>query len=427
MKSILHEIQTELLEFINNRDCYLLIVPCEIEHSAFLLKSIESFEQHPAVPDIYLTFGYEFEDQTSYIEEILAEVGQQLNHVGEELAKRGGDLNDKLVGTPNELEDHSLPPVIRLAKVIERIRMIVPKDCHVIWVLYPTEIYDPAQYLQMIAYLKDHVPKHSLSGTKLIVRDDASFPILVPRLEEVRGTSVYRTRLDPESFEKMLTAKANDRAIPAEERAQMHMMIAGYDVAHRRFDLALSRNRELLNYFAYANQPYNRSIVLNNIGDLFYIQERWPEATVWYRRAIGASVELGSQPLVFNQSINLGNALVMQNNYTEALIYYHAAEKYAGLSGMFIQQIEVLERIGFACRRSGAFKEAAEALEKAAMLNEKIKNHEGQQSNLEQLRQIYSEMGDERRFRQNQAKLSALIAVEKERNTGEDEQYGDER
>jgi tetratricopeptide (TPR) repeat protein len=409
MKSILHEIQADLLEFINNRDFYLLIVPCEIEHSAFLHKSIESFEQHPAVPDIYLTFGYEFEDQTSYIEEILVDVSRQLSYVGEELAKRGNNL---LVGALNEPEDHSLPPVIRLTMVMERIRRIVPKDRQVIWFLFPMEIYNPAQYMQLIAYLQDHLAEPSLSGTKLIARDDLSSPILGPRLEGERGTRFYRTKLDPESFEKMLKAKANDRGIPAEERAQMHMMLAGYDVAHRRFDLALTRNLELLNYFAYANQPYNRSIVLNNIGDLLYIQERWPEAEIWYKRAIGSSVALGSKPLVFNQSINLGNALLMQNNFTESLIYYRAAEKFAGLSGMLIQQIEVLERIGLACRRRGAFEEAAEALEKAAMLNEKIENTEGQQSNLEQLSQIYSEMGDVRRLRQCRAKLSALIAAE---------------
>jgi tetratricopeptide (TPR) repeat protein len=421
MKSILHEIQADLLEFINNRDFNLLIVPCEIEHSVFLHKSIESFEQHPAVPDIYITLGYVFEDQTSYVEEILVDVSRQLCYVGEELAKR---VNNLLVGTPNETEDHSLPPVIRLAMGMERIRRIVPKDRQVIWVLYPMDIHDPAAYLQLIAYLQDRLAKHSLSGTKLIARDDGSSPILAPRVEGERGTRVYRTKLDPESFEKMLAAKANDRAIPAEERAQMHMLLASYDVIHRRFDQALARNLELLNFFAYKNQPYNRSIVLNNIGDLFYIQERWREAEVWYQRAIGASVELGSKPLVLNQSINLGNALLMQNNFTESLIYYRAAEKFARLSGMLIQQIQILERIGLACRRSGAFEEAAEALEKAAMLNEKIKNAEGQQSDLEQLSQIYSEMGDERRSRQCRSKLSALIAAENERNNQSDE--GDE-
>src|SRR5262245_34598024 len=192
----------------------------------------------------------------------------------------------------------------------------------------------------------------------------------------------------------------------------MHMMLAGYDVAHQRVDSALARNKELLAYFTHTNQPYNRSIALNNIGDLYYVQNRWPEAQIWYERAVSLSAELKSPPLVFNQSVNLGNALLMQNNFAQSLIYYRATEKYDESSGMIIQQIQILERIGFACHRNGEIEEAAEALEKAAGLNEKIENTEGRQANLEQLCQIYSEMGDERRYWETQSALSELIANE---------------
>ncbi|MBO0722255.1 MAG: tetratricopeptide repeat protein [Blastocatellia bacterium] len=424
MKSILYEIQYGLREFIVNRDLNLLIVPCEIEHSAFLLKSIDAIEQNPAEPDIFLTFGYPFDVQTDYIEEILAEVGRQMDHLREELAKRD---NHFLLEAFTELEDRSLPPAIRLARVMEQIRKIVPAQRQVIWIFYPEEILDSGHYLQLIGYLQNYLAKPSMRGTKLIVREDSASPILAERLDQ-RGTRIYRTRLDPDSFEKMLAAKATDRAIPAEERAQMHMMLAGYDVAHRRYDLALTRNLELLNFFAYKNQPYNRAIVLNNIGDLFYIQEKWPEAQAWYRRAVALSVDLGSKPLVFNQSINLGNALLMQNNYSESLIYYRAAERYAESSGpgMIIQQIQVLERIGLACHRKGEYEEAAEALEKAATLNEKIKNFEGQRSNLDQLSGIYSALGDGRRLRQNQAKLSAVNAAERAAEEERDSEAGEE-
>ncbi|MBO0800322.1 MAG: tetratricopeptide repeat protein, partial [Blastocatellia bacterium] len=386
------------------------------------LKSIEAIEQNPAEPDIFLTFGYPFEVQQDYVEEILAEVGRQLRHLGEELAKRD---NHFLPDSFPELEDRSFPPAIRLARGMEQIRIIVPAQRQVIWVFYPEEILDSVQYLQLIGCLQNILTKPALRGTKLIVRDDPASPILAERLDQ-RGTRIYRTRLDPESFEKMLAAKATDRAIPAEERAQMHMMLAGYDVAQRRYDLALTRNLELLNFFAFKNQPYNRAIVLNNIGDLFYIQKKWPEAQAWYRHAVALSVDLGSKPLVFNQSINLGNALLMQDNYSESLIYYRAAEQYAGSSGMIIQQIQVLERIGLACCRKGEYDDAAEALEKAAMLNEKIKNFEGQQANLEQLNRIYSTLGDDRRLRQNQAKLSAVIAAEEKERDGEDGEGGEE-
>jgi tetratricopeptide (TPR) repeat protein len=394
MKSILKGIQADLREFIDRPDLSLLIVSCEIEHSAFLIKSLDALEQDPAVADIFLTFSHDFDNQSAYLEEILATLRRQITQINEELAKR----NEPLVADlPSELEDQSVLPAARLAKLLHHVRSVIPNDRRVIWIFYPTEIIDSQRYLQLIDSLLGEADKSSLNGVKLIARDEDSSPILAPRLERRPKTKVYRPNLDPDSFEKLLVAKANDRDIPAEERAQMHMMLAGYDVAHQRFDLALTRNKELLSYFAYANQPHNRSIVLNNIGDLYYIQKKWPEAQSWYERAVSLSTKLQSQPLVFNQSMNLGNALLMQNNFAQSLIYYRACEKYAESSGLLIQQIQILERMGVACHRKGELEGAAEALEKAARLNEKIKNREGQQANREQLNQIYSEMGKRRR------------------------------
>jgi tetratricopeptide (TPR) repeat protein len=418
MKSILQGIQADLRDFIDRPSLSLLIVCCEIEHSALLLKSLDSLEQDTAVPDIFLTFSHEFDNQSSYVEGILAALRRQIAQINEELAKRGAQL---MAGLPAEVEDQSTPPAIRLAKLLRHVRNAIPNERQVVWVFYPPEVIDQHRYFQLIAYLLGEMEKSSLNGVKLIAGDGDLSPALAPRLEGHPRTKVYRPKLDPESFEKLLKARASDPAVPAEERAQMHMMLAGYDVAHQRFDIALARNKELLAYFRHVNQPYNRSIVLNNIGDLYYIQNRWREAQIWYERAVSLSAELKSQPLVFNQSVNMGNALLMQNNFAQSLTYYRASEKYAEASGMLIQQIHILERIGFACHRTGELKEAAEALEKAARLNEKIENIEGRQANLEQLCQIYSEMGDKRRFWESQSALSELIANERdEESEGEE-------
>ena len=418
MKSILQGIQADLRDFIDRPSLSLLIVCCEIEHSALLLKSLDSLEQDTAVPDIFLTFSHEFDNQSSYVEVILAALRQQIAQINDELAKRGAQL---MAGLPAEVEDQSAPPAIRLAKLLRHVRSVIPNERQVIWVFYPPEVIDQHRYFQLIAYLFGEMEKSSLNGVKLIAGDGDLSPALAPRLEGHPRVKVYRPKLDPESFEKLLKAKASDPAVPAEERAQMHMMLAGYDVAHQRFDIALARNKELLAYFAHVNQPYNRSIVLNNIGDLYYIQNRWSEARIWYERAVSLSAELKSQPLVFNQSVNLGNALLMQNNFAQSLIYYRAGEKYAESSGMLIQQIQILERIGFACHKTGELEEAAEALEKAARLNEKIENIEGRQANLEQLCQIYSELGDKRRFWESQSALSELIANERAEESEGDE------
>jgi hypothetical protein len=66
MKCILKGVQADLRDFIDRPSLSLLIVCCEIEHSALLLKSLDSLEQDTAAPDIFLTFGHEFDNQSSY-------------------------------------------------------------------------------------------------------------------------------------------------------------------------------------------------------------------------------------------------------------------------------------------------------------------------------------------------------------------------
>jgi tetratricopeptide (TPR) repeat protein len=409
MKSILQDLQADLRSFLTSPASHLLIISCETEHSALMLKSIDAFEQDPAMPEIFLIFSHSFENQSTYVEGILTNIREQVKQINEELAKSGDRL---LTEPPIEVEDQSLLPPGKLLRILQHVRNLVPKDRRIVWIFYPLEIIDPPRYWQLIEYLLSQLEKSSLHGVKLIARDGDASPVIAERLKGHPRTRLYRPKLDPDSFEKLLKAKANDPQIPADERAQMHMMLAGYDVAHRRFDLALARNRELLGYFAYAKQPHNQSIVLNNIGDLYYIQKKWPEAQGWYERAVVMSVGLKSQPLVLYQCMNLGNALLMQNKFAESLIYYRAGEKLAESNGTIIQQIQALERIGLACYEDRQLEEAAEAWRKAAGLNRKIKNVEGEQADLEQLCQIYSEMGDKKKVRECKSMLAKLTVSE---------------
>jgi tetratricopeptide (TPR) repeat protein len=222
------------------------------------------------------------------------------------------------------------------------------------------------------------------------------------------NVKVYRPELDPESLEKKLNEKANDPSLPAEEQAQLHMMLAGFDVAHQRYDLALARNLELLGYFRHIGEPYQQSLVMNNIGDLHYMRKKFEEAQTWYERAIDLSVELKSEPLVLYQSFNLGNSLLMQNRFTDALVYYAASEQLARASNLPVQQIQALERMGMANNRMGKSSEAAENWEKAVEMSRELKFEVGQRTNLEHLRDLYQELGDSRRLAACKAALSEL-------------------
>jgi tetratricopeptide (TPR) repeat protein len=405
MRSFMQDIQTRFQVFMNSSRTSTMLVACEPEDSPLLLKSLDALEQDPNVPDIFLTFGHAFEYLDGYIEQILDSVRQQLVQVNEELSKRG---DSALAPLPSELEDEALLPAIQLCDTMRYVRSIVPRERRIAWIMYPLEINQPEQYLQLIDYLREQLEDDSLRGTKLMVRDSVASPMLVPELEGQPNVDIYRPELNLASMEKKLSEKANDPRVPAEEQAQMHMMLAGMDVANKRYEQALARNLELLGYFRHRGQSSQQSIVLNNIGDLHYIQGRFAEAQEWYERAIGLSLELQSQPFVLYQSMNLGHTLFMQQRFDEALIYYRAAEQLAQTSNTPIYQIQALERIGIIKHEKGHLDEAAQEWEKAVECSQKFQYELGLQANLEHLWAVYNEMGDVERLEACEAALSKL-------------------
>ena len=405
MRSIIEDIQSEFRRFIDSRKENLLIVSCEPQNSALILKCLEALDDDPESLDIYLIFGHPFTSSGQYVQEIPPVISQELAGVNEELVKRG---DPALPPPPEELTNESQKPSPRLLGLMRYVESLITDKRRVIWVFYPLEIGETTQYAQLVNYVNDELNTGSLRMTKLIVRDSAMAPILARGLDGQPNVKVYRPELDPEALEKKLNEKANDPSLPAEERAQLHMMLAGFDVAHKRYDIALARNQELLGYFRHIGERHQQSLVMNNIGDLHYMRKNFIEAQTWYERAINLSVGLKSEPLVLYQSFNLGNALLMQNRFADSLVYYTAMEQLARATNLPVQQIQALEQMGVANHRMGKLSEAAESWEKAVEMSRELKFEEGQRANLEHLRDLYQEMGDSRRLAACKSALSEL-------------------
>jgi tetratricopeptide (TPR) repeat protein len=405
MRSIMQDIQSEFQRFIDDRTENLLIVSCEPDHSALLLKSIEALDDDPESLDIFLTFGHPFTDSEAYVREIPPVISQQLAGVNKELVERG---EPALPSLPAEPADESQKPPIRLVGLMRYVESLVTDERRVIWVFYPLEIGDRSAYFQLVGYIGDALRTEPLRMTKLIVRDNATSPILKREATDQPNVKMYRPELDPESFEKKLNEKANDPRLPAEEQAQLHMMLAGFDVAKQRYDMALARNLELLGYFRYSGQQHQQSVVMNNIGDLHYMQKKYKDAQTWYERAVSLSVSLKSDPLVLYQCFNLGNALLMQKRFADALVYYSSMEQLARASNLPVQQIQALEQMGVANYRMKKSAEAAVNWEKAVELSRGLKFEEGQRANLEHLRDLYRKQDDSQRLAACDAALSQL-------------------
>lgn len=394
MKRIIQDIQFRLMNFVNSSRRRLLVIHCAPENSPLLLKSFDAIEDDPAVPDIFLTFGHPFAGAEPYVAQVVASIREQYDLVSRELEKRG---EVSLTALPEEPFDASITPERKLLSCIQHIRGVVPMERRVIWLFYPLEISEPEEYLRLIDFIREGVGP--LRGVKLIARDNPE-QILLLRLHTHPHAQFYEPPLEPEKLMKELAVQANDTRTPHEEQAQIHMMLAGHDVSEGRFDQALARNQELLGYFRHTGQRHHQSIVLNNIGDIYYLQNQLGPAQESYEQAIQIAVEEKSEPLVIYQSINLGNVLQRQRKFDEALVYYQAAEQLADKNRTLAYQIQALGQIGAVRHQTMQLDEAAAALEKATDLGRKFHFEYGMRDNMKRLLGIYNEMGDTERLEQ---------------------------
>lgn len=408
MLQIIQEVKEIFQNFIGDEEQSVMLIEDTLEEAPLLLKTYNILEEDEESPDIYLSFGDDFQDTRHYVEAVIERQREQLEQVNAELEKL--DRPTLELFPENVLERNSASQN-RLKELFRHIRKISEPERRVIWLFYPLkDVAREEVYADLFEYIARAVAADETGNTKLIVRDTPS-RLLKERLECAPNNVkvfCYRPELDFQSVLKKTEELAKDKNAPAEERIQSVMLMAGVDVAEKRFDDALVKNERVLSHYRKTKQKQNESVVQNNIGDIHYIQGQYPEAQLNYEKAVTIAVEEKSQPLVLYQSINLGNSLFMQEKYDEAFVYYDSAEKLAEVNKILIQQIQALERIGDTKRAQSELDEAIEIYNKAADLCRENKYKLGLMSVLERLAAAYEENEDEEKHQETQKELEQV-------------------
>jgi tetratricopeptide (TPR) repeat protein len=401
MKSILNDTRRTFEEFFADPSQNTLIVCTETEDSVLLLKTLSSMEEEPASPDIFLMFGHEFIGQSEYVSEVITRIEEQISDLNGELAKN----NECFQALPETAVDEAAEPAARLVASVHHIRSNVPRSSKLICLFFPMAFKaGESDFAQLMESLKRQTDESGITGCKFIVRDEPS-RVLCRQYNNDLSVRIYFPFLDLASINARLKEQANDPTVSPDEQAQAHMLLAGFDVAEGRHDQALQRNTELLGYFYYTKQRQQQSVVLCNIGDIHYVQERFPEAQDAYEQALTIAIEERAQPLMIYQSINLGNALIMQQKFEEALVYYDSAEKLAEANKAILHQVQALERSGHCMRQQGRMDDAIARWERAAEICRQFQYTYGLKTILERLVQAYEVRGmiEERDERQREA------------------------
>jgi len=394
MQFVIQEIIDTLTGFLDSIDQRVMLIESLDEEAPLILKSFGMVEESEHVPDIFLSFGDNFEDIRRYVESIIERQRDQIEQLNVELAKVGRNPLEQL---PPDVFQRDIPAYDRLLAVIRHHRKVIEPERQVIWVIYPVNSVVREEFFRnLIAPLAESIIGKDPENTKLIIRDTPS-RLLGAHLDPTRDRREilhYKPEADFKSVLKKTEARAKDKDAPVEERVQSLMLTAGVDVAEKRFDVALAKNRKVLEHYQRTKQRQNESVIHNSIGDIYYLQGQFPEAQKSYETAVTIAVEEKSQPLVLYQSMNLGNALFMQQKFDEALVYYESAEQLAEANDILVQQIPAIERIGETKAAQEKLDEAIEVLETGADICREEKYQLGLKRLLELLANVYERKGD---------------------------------
>jgi len=392
MQHIIEEIKENFQAFIGDEEKSILLIEAEAEEGLLLLKTLSLLEDDEFSPDIFASHTDGFSDARSYVNSLFENQSLQLESVNELLAEKGEPLLEEF---PPELLNRTILNHDRLIGIAAHVRKIVQPERKVIWVFFALgEIEHEEAYAGLLRHLAFQIFEGKLENTKLIVRDTPSRLLREKFASNEETISHYQPKLDTDSIFKKIEEQSKNADAPPDERAQSMMMMAGVDVAEKRFDRAIQRNKSVLDYFEKSKQTQKQSVVHNNIGDIYYLQGDFPLAQTHYGKALEISIEEKAQPLVIYQSINFGNALFMQANYDDAVIYYDSAAKLAAVNKVLPQRIQALERLGDTQKAQGDTEKAIVTWNEAADLCRESGYRLGLYGILKRLDPAYEEAGE---------------------------------
>lgn len=392
MQHIIEEIRENFQVFIGDEEKSVLLVEAEAEEGLLLLKTLSLLEDDEFSPDIFASHTDGFSDARSYVSSLFENQSLQLESVNELLAEKGEPLLEEF---PAELASRTILNHDRLLGIAAHVRKIVQPERKIIWVFFALgDIEHEEAYAGLLRHLAFQVFDGKLENTKLIIRDTPTNSLRKIFAANEESVSHYQPKLDTDSIFKKIEAQSKNADAPPDERAQSMMMMAGVDVAEKRFDRAIQRNKSVLDYFEKSRQTQKQSVVHNNIGDIYYLQGDFPLAQEHYGKALEISIAEKAQPLVIYQSINFGNALFMQANYDDALIYYDSSAKLAAINKALPQQIQALERLGDARKAKGELEKAIAIWNEAAELCRESGYKLGLYGILKRLDPAYEEAGE---------------------------------
>jgi tetratricopeptide (TPR) repeat protein len=406
MRSLLDRLQRGFSEFIEQRNCGILILCTEGEQIAYGIRTLKAIEDS-GTSDVFLLFPHAFENAAHYVSIVVERVKASYQAALEQLQLTHSPA--AMQPFPVASEDARRPPIIRLREVLTFARGLLPPDSgsRLVCALMPMEIIDVHGYRMLIEEIVNSAGSRPwFSGMRIIVREDTAQPKFPESLGQRPFVYTLSVDLSNEAMAKSLQQEVEDPATPVDERAQSQLQLAFMDYSHQRYDAAITKFTDLLAYYQQTKNLLMQALVLNGLGDVYNRAGRIDLAQEWYERALEPAAESGVTVLLFTIGRNLGHLHYGLRQYAEAEIYFDGAQQLGLETKDPESKILALEWRGLSQEAQGALDRAAVSFEEAARAAREFGRSEHRDRNVGNLRRILPALNEHGRLARIERELA---------------------
>jgi len=373
MRRLFERVSDRLQGFVQQRDCAALIVECQDADCIAILKILEGLDEASA-SEFFWIQSTDFLDAPAYVSAVVKDFA--IKHEG---VQRGLEVKKMppWPQIPPAILQESRSPVERLRELMAFSRSLLPgrEGCLAVWVLCPLHIADALGYDRLMAdVLRHEYPFPWFHHLRLILRQDTGQRDFSPVLAGTPRIDRYIPDLSETSMENAIEEEAADEALPLAERVQATFVSASRDASYGRFDEALQKHEIVLRYHTAIGNREMVALVLNSVGETHQRLGRQEQAGECFEAALEPASEGPNPalPVLFNILINLAALRSSQSRFSEAEVYYDAAEKLATVLRNPTGKIQSIENVGYCQLMQGKNDEAVASWRHGALIAGKL-------------------------------------------------------
>lgn len=418
MRRIVEKLQSDLIEFVVQRDDLVLVVRCADPESALVSKMVEGLDESRD-SELYWTVLDEFRSDAAFAEACVRSF--RVNHDALRLSLQKDGKEPPPPVPPEIAAQGSLPPVERVKQLIVFSRSLLPTlaGCGVVWSLLPTKISDAHDYAAFVSALWQHeFPFPWCHHVRLVVRDTFPGSLLESRIRSAPRMRVTELDLSPDALARALEESASDEGSPLAERVNSVLMLAGIDYGHACYDRAIQQYEIVHRYAAVTQNPTLAAIALNGLGEVHRRQGLLDPAGKLFEAAIAPASQATSPPVpvLFSLYLNLGELRHSQQRWAEAEVFLQGAADFALLMRDPDQRLRCWAQLAECQLMQRKTQEAIETWTNGAVVAHKLAKEPQYSDFLRSIRAHFTRTGDAGGFDRTVKRIAELIAAEPERS-----------